>query len=1482
MKTRPVQATNSIAKIFVLLIIITLLLSGFGYLYYLFEKKSITKAKHEEIEAIADMKISQIVQWRNGRITEVEVTSKANFLAAAIKEWLEDKNNKPLETKIINSLLLRKDNYVYEDIFLVSDAGESLISTHHGAVRFNSYTGLKVLEAAKSGRIECSDLYYCPVHKKIHYDIIAPVVDNDHISIAVLIFRIDPEKYLYPLVQSWPMHGKTSETLLVRKDGDDVLFLNELRFRKNTALKLRMPLTRKNVPAVKAVLGYRGTFEGDDYRDVPVVSYIGPIPGTPWFMIAKVDKSEIYAELKYRAVVITILTLVLIVFAITGISLIYKSRQKNIYQDLLLKEKELNATYQEYKTTLYSIGDAVITTDDRGIIRHLNPVAEQLTGWKEAEASGTLIENVFRIVNEESGNKAENPVDRVLLEGVIVGLANHTLLISKDGKETPIADSGAPIKNESGEITGVVLVFRDQAVERAAQKMLMESEARYRLTLDNMMEGCQIISHDWCYVYLNEAVTKHGRLKKEEMLGHTLMEVYPAIEKTEMFATLQRCMNDRSVEQLVNKFDYPDGSFAWFELSIQPVPEGIFILSIDISDRIKAEQELRHSELVYRNLVQNLHAGVVVHGPDSGIIIANEQAAILLGLSIDQMMGRTVIDPAWCFVNDDGSRMPQEEYPVSRVIRTQVPLHNLEIGINHPGTNDRVWVLVNAFPELSIEGQLRQVIVTFIDITERKKAEEAYKQSEGRYRSYVEITGQVAWVTNPEGEITEEVPSFSKFTGLSSDEVKGNGWVSALHPADIENTLQTWHKAVLSGIPYETEYRLKRHDGLYRDILARGYPVFDNDGNVLEWVGTCIDITERKQAEEKIREKDIQFRKLSSNLPDLIFQFTRKPDGTYCVPVASEGIKNIFGCSPEDVIDDFEPISRVISPDDAARVISDIEYSAEHLTYFTCEFRVQIPGKEIQWIYSKSTPEKLPDGSVTWYGFNANITERRKADEALKESEFKFRNTLLFLDEGYYGVTPEGILLDHNRAFARILGFSDDQDLKGIKLPDFWQNPEERQAYLGELILKGSISNYLINIKTQGGMKITVLASSHMTKDTNNNPLRIEGIFLDITDRVRAEKELKEAKENLEKRVAERTSELLKIKQLLDETGSTAKIGGWEMDLETKKQTWTKAVYEIHELGFDFDPTLDNGISYYSPEAMPVITKAIEMCIKYGEAWDLELPFITAKGNKIMVRSTGKAYMDNDKITRIGGVFQDISQIKQAQEDLHSTNEVLKAANKELEAFSYSVSHDLRAPLRSIDGFSNLLLKNYSEILDEQGKDYFQRVMKASKKMGLLVDEILKLSRYTRSEIKRENVDISSQAVLISGEIKAANPKRKSGIIIQPGMFANVDRNLIQIALQNLFSNAWKYSMYKPETKIAFGSIVKEGKTVYFIRDNGAGFDMKYVDKLFGAFQRLHTNAEFEGIGIGLATVSRIIHRHGGTIWAEGEVGKGATFYFTL
>ncbi len=294
---------------------------------------------------------------------------------------------------------------------------------------------MRVIEKALADRTPMlSDLYRCP-QGIIHMDAVAPILGAGGQPLAVLVFRSNAGSLLYPLIQSWPTPSQTAETLLVRKEGENVLFLNDLRHRPEAALSLQEPLTLTDLPAVQAVLGKQGMFHGRDYRGVEVMADLRHIPDSPWFMVAKVDAFEILDEARYRGVVTALFAGLFILLAAGVTAYGYRHRQARLYHKLYRSEREQREAQEQFRTTLYSIGDAVITTDTGGLVKQMNPVAERLTGWLEAEARGKRLDEVFHIVNEDSREEVENPVKRVLREGQVVGLANHTLLVAKDGTE---------------------------------------------------------------------------------------------------------------------------------------------------------------------------------------------------------------------------------------------------------------------------------------------------------------------------------------------------------------------------------------------------------------------------------------------------------------------------------------------------------------------------------------------------------------------------------------------------------------------------------------------------------------------------------------------------------------------------------------------------------------------------------------------------------------------------------------------------------------------------------------------------------------------------------------------------------------------------------------------------------------------------------------------------------------------------------------
>ena len=243
---------------------------------------------------------------------------------------------------------------------------------------------------------------------------------------------------------------------------------------------------------------------------------------------------------------------------------------------------------------------------------------------------------------------------------------------------------------------------------------------------------------------------------------------------------------------------------------------------------------------------------------------------------------------------------------------------------------------------------------------------------------------------------------------------------------------------------------------------------------------------------------------------------------------------------------------------------------------------------------------------------------------------------------------------------------------------------------------------------------------------------------------------------------------------------------------------------------------------------------------------------------------------------------QEVAERQQAEEQTQRYATQLEASNRELEAFAYSVSHDLRAPLRAIDGFSQALLEDYGETFEEEAQDYFDRIRKNVARMGRLIDDLLSLSRVSRYELSFTTVNLSGLAQELMDELQASEPERQVECVIVPEAIVSADATLMRVVLTNLLQNAWKFTSHHPKARIEFDTIHQEGQPIYFVRDDGAGFDMTYTKMLFSVFQRLHNTNEFPGTGIGLATVQRAIHRHGGRVWAEGAVEQGATFYFTL
>ena len=509
---------------------------------------------------------------------------------------------------------------------------------------------------------------------------------------------------------------------------------------------------------------------------------------------------------------------------------------------------------------------------------------------------------------------------------------------------------------------------------------------------------------------------------------------------------------------------------------------------------------------------------------------------------------------------------------------------------------------------------------------------------------------------------------------------------------------------------------------------------------------------------------------------------------------------------------------------------------------------------------------------------------RSQAEEAEAEREKQVRLLLDSTAEAIYGVDLEGICTFVNPACVQMLGYQAEEDLLGKNMHDLIHHTVPDGTHYAK-------EDCLVRNATLAGTSSHVDNEVHWRADGSSfpveywsHPIRRDDeiigtvvTFFDISERKQAESKL-EATQGMLQLVLDTIPVRVFWKDVDSVYLGCNKLFAEDSGLQEPEKLVGKT---------DFDMSWQEQAEQYRSDDLNVMQTG-KRKLNYEE------PQTTPAGKQIWLETSKIPLTDQDgAIIGILGTYHDITDRKHAEEELANYREhleelvamrtaELEAVNKELESFSYSVSHDLRSPLRAIDGFSQTLLEEYADRLDANGQQYLDRVRNAAQRMGALIDDMLKLSRVTRSEIKREVVDLSELGLQVIEDLHKREPLRQVEVSIMPGMSVKGDRSLLHIVLENLLGNAWKYTGGLQQANIEFGTERLDNKTVYFVQDNGIGFDMQYANKLFTPFHRLHSTGEFPGTGIGLATVARIIERHHGRIWAEAVPNEGARFSFVL
>ena len=835
-------------------------------------------------------------------------------------------------------------------------------------------------------------------------------------------------------------------------------------------------------------------------------------------------------------------------------------------------------------------------------------------------------------------------------------------------------------------------------------------------------------------------------------------------------------------------------------------------------------------------------------------------------------------------------------------------------------------------------GQVVSLFGVVQDITERKWAEMALRESEEKFRALMTLAPAGIYLTTPEGRCTYANARWCEMAGLALEEALGDGWVQGLHPDDRGAVRAAWEQLAAGKGLWDLEYRFRTRDGQVTWVHGLATPQRDPSGKITSYIGINQDITERKKAEEALRASQQLIEGVVNAMPVRVFW----KDKNF----------NYLGCNAAFAADaGFTAPQDIIGKDDY-----QMGWRAQADLYRDADRQVIESGRPVLLLEQpQTTPEghtmtvlasKIPlrdvRGEISGVlGTYLDITERKRTETALRESEARYGAFIDATSDMVYVKDDELRHVVANRALGAFLGREPaeiigrtDAELMSAHAAETCRFSDLQTLQKGSLV----VSEEPIGDRTYETTKFPVPLQSGKTG--------LGGIIRDITERKRAETERQTLFEIMQGlTTAENLQAYLGLVH-----HAIAKVVFAEnffVVLKDKDTGFFEEVYAVDQYDALSPPALlEKSIcAYVFRSGEPLLLSQarfaelaargeVELVGADSPSW-LGVPLITSKetiGVMVVQDYEGaNRYSERDKefLVSIAGQVAQIVERKRAEEEIRQLNAELEqrvaartaqlqATNKELEAFAYSVSHDLRAPLRGIDGWSQALLEDYYEQLDDQARVYLNRVRAEAQRMGGLIDALLQLSRVTRVEKQKRPVDLSALAHTVMAQLRANEPERQAEVLIQPGLTAYGDPRLLELVLTNLLDNAWKFTGPRPQTRIEFGRIAdfrlqtpvpeaerrgisdlsgseksemagttghavgNQKSQIYYVRDNGVGFDMTYAQRLFGAFQRMHAATEFPGTGIGLATVQRIVQRHGGRTWAEAVVDGGATFYFTL
>ncbi len=1110
------------------LILIVAAILVVGYFCYDDQRKQLLQEKFDDLSAVADLKVHQLVKWRSERLLDAHYFKENGEFAKIVERYAKHPGSANDRRKLLEWLVPLLKNPEYRLVVLLDRQGTELVRVGDQKETLGRFAQESIRRAHRAGVADLSDFHY-GVQSHIHLDLPVPIslkTGSGSKVVGTLLFRIDPWHRLYPLVQSWPTPSRTAETLLVRRDGEDVLFLNELRHRKGTALVLRMPVTMGGIVSTMAIRSAGGNFKGKDYRGVPVLATAREVGGSPWILVSKMDREEILSSFVQRSWLMAVVIVLLILSVGALVALCWRHQRARFYRKLYHEERERRVLADRVEYLTRNANDIILLLDGNYRVIEANEKALEIYGYSRKEITRI---GLGELRCDMLLPDLDDRIQQVMVGG---GLVFESVHRRKDGSCFPVESSIRHLQMDGQ--TFFQAIVRDISERKKAEQQIER--------LSHMYQALSQANH--CIV--------HGKNTKE-----LIVSICRTIVVHGRFSMAWVGMVDVATRLVVpvGWYGCEDGYLSEAVISVEDVPKG----------RGPTGTAIREGKLV---ISQNIADDPIMAPWREGALARGYRSSAAFPLSVE---GECV-----------GALMVYAQAPEFFDDEVVSLLDELSSNLSHA--------------------------------LESLRRDEALERSRERLLFAMKSSSMGAWDWNLAENAYLWDDSLHAMIGVEPGKFscRIEDLLSMIHPVDRERVRQELQNVLTDGSEYESKYQVIRPDGTSRFVHSKGRLHRDEQGNPVRMAGVAWDITDKMQKSLRLRQQKELLRTMLDTIPVMICYF----DTDGCLKWTNAEWEKTIGWSllelnPEEVLEKCCP---------------DTGYRSDMMHFFA-----------------------TADG--TWADFRVNVRD--------------------------------------------------------------------------------------------GSILLTTWAAVRLSDET------ILAIGQNVTERMRAKEEILSLNAGLEERVRQRTAQL-------------------------------------------------------------------------------------------------------------------------------------EEANRDLEAFAYSVSHDLRAPLRAVKGFATILRDDYAEGLGQEGLRFSDMIVQNAEKMGQLIEHLLSFSRVGRGKMVLNTINMRELVRSVIDELTSREQCGGVEFELEPLPDAVGDEAMIRQVWMNLLGNALKFTLPKGVGRIEVSSLSGKEESVYRVKDSGVGFDGASVHKAFGIFQRLHSSADFEGSGVGLAIVQRIVSRHGGKVRAEGVQGEGATFYFSL